>query len=406
MTESTFVPRSVRLYFVNFLIVGMALSVLGPALTDLREQSGADIADIGILFVGLSAGYLVGSFTGGRLFDRFNGHRVLAGSLVVLGIGLALVPAFDELDALFATFVLIGFGGATCDLGCNTLLMWELGAGSGRAMNLLHLSFGIGALVAPLVVHIGLAFATRTAALGCAVLAVWALRSLAPSRPTQRREEHTDTTLSILLLLFLFCFVYIGLEFGFAGWITTYGEEIGFTELAATWLTTVFWLGLTLGRVLASAIANRVRPDTILYTACAASVAVAVVMIVGGGNTAVVWTATAMMGLAAAPQFPGMITLAERRIHMSGSATSWFVGGAGAGGLVFPFVIGRFFGAQGADALPVAAFVLAMATFGAFVAANRALGRTRRPRFRWSGTTWRHRESSNSRTASDRLRPR
>ena len=76
MTESTFVPRSVRLYFVSFLIVGMALSVLGPALTDLREQSGADIADIGILFVGLSAGYLVGSFTGGRLFDRFNGHRV------------------------------------------------------------------------------------------------------------------------------------------------------------------------------------------------------------------------------------------------------------------------------------------------------------------------------------------
>ena len=59
-----------------------------------------------------------------------------------------------------------------------------------------------------------------------------------------------------------------------------------------------------------------------------------------------------------------MMTLAERRIHISGSATSWFVGGAGAGGLVFPFVIGRFFGARGADALPVAAFVLATATFG------------------------------------------
>ena len=174
MTEFTFVPRSVWPYFVNFLIVGLAFGVLGPALTDLREQSGADIGDIGILFVGMSAGYLVGSFTGGRLFDRFNGHRVLAGSLVLLGIGLALVPVFAELGALFATFVLIGFGGAICDVGCNTLLMWELGAGSGRAMNLLHLCFGIGALIAPLMVHIGLAVATRTAALGCAVLAVWA----------------------------------------------------------------------------------------------------------------------------------------------------------------------------------------------------------------------------------------
>jgi len=377
MTDAPLVPHSVRLYLVSFLIVGMAMSVLGPALTVLRERSGADIGDIGILFVGQSVGYIVGSFTGGRLFDRFNSHRVLAASLVLLGIGLALVPSFDGLGALFATFVLIGFGGSICDLGGNTLLMWELGAESGRAMNLLHLCFGIGALMSPLVVHIGLGVATRAAAIVCAVLAVWALRSRAPSRPARAREEHTDTTMSILLLLFLFFFLYVGLEIGFAGWITTYGEEIGFSELTATWLTTVFWFGFTCGRLLASAIAHRVRPDTILYAACAASVAAAVVMIAGGGNTAVVWTGTAMMGIATAPQFPGMMNLAERRLHISGSATSYFVGGAGAGGLVFPFLIGRFFDAKGADALPVAAFMLAVATFGAFVIANRALGHTR-----------------------------
>jgi MFS transporter, FHS family, Na+ dependent glucose transporter 1 len=379
MTDSAAVPRSVRLYLVSFLIVGLAMSMLGPALTDLRERSGADIGDIGILFVGQSAGYIVGSFTGGRLFDRFNSHRVFAGSLLLLGAGLALVPSFDALNALFVTFVVIGFGGSICDLGGNTLLMWRLGAGSGRAMNLLHLCFGIGALMSPLVVHIGLAVATRTAAVGCVVLAVWSVRTPGPSRPRHAREEHTDTTLSILLLLFLFFFLYVGLEVGFAGWITTYGEEIGLTELSATWLTTVFWLGFTGGRLLASAIAHRVRPETILYSACAASVAAAMVMIAGGGTTAIVWTGTAMMGLATAPQFPGMMTLAESRIHISGSATSWFVGGAGAGGLVFPFVIGRFFDAQGADALPVAAFVLAVATFGAFMTANRALSHSRRP---------------------------
>ena len=70
-----------------------------------------------------------------------------------------------------------------------------------------------------------------------------------------------------------------------------------------------------------------------LYAASAASVLAAVILIVGGGNTAPVWIGTAMMGLATAPQFPGMMTLAERRIHISGSATAWFVGGAGAGGL-------------------------------------------------------------------------
>ena len=183
MTDAAVVPHSVRLYLVSFLIVGLSMSVLGPALTDLRARSGADIGDIGILFVGQSLGYILGSFTGGRLFDRFNSHRVFAGSLVLLGIGLALVPAFDALTGLFATFFVIGFGGATCDLGGNTMLMWRLGAGSGRAMNLLHLCFGLGALMSPLVVHIGLNVATRAAAVVCAVLAVWALRTPAPSRP-------------------------------------------------------------------------------------------------------------------------------------------------------------------------------------------------------------------------------
>ena len=101
-----------RLYLVSFLVVGMAMSVLGPALTELRDRSGADLGDIGVLFAGQSIGYIVGSFGGGRLYDRFNGHRVFAAALVVLGVGLALVPAFNGLTALFMTFVVIGFWGS------------------------------------------------------------------------------------------------------------------------------------------------------------------------------------------------------------------------------------------------------------------------------------------------------
>src|SRR5215510_14103805 len=138
MTPSAW-PRSVRLYLVSFLVVGLSMSMLGPALTELRDRSGADIGDIGILFAGQSIGYIVGSFSGGRMYDRFNGHRVFAAALVVLAVGLALVPAFDGLEGLFATFFVIGVGASICDLGGNTLLMWDLEAGSSRAMNALHL---------------------------------------------------------------------------------------------------------------------------------------------------------------------------------------------------------------------------------------------------------------------------
>lgn len=368
-------PLAVRLYLVSFLIVGMSLSVLGPSLTELRERSGAGIAGIGVLFAGQSAGYIAGSFLGGWLYDRFDGHRVFASALAVLGLGLGLVPVFSGLVGLFATFVVLGLGAAAADLGANTLLMWQLGAGVGRAMNLLHLCFGIGALTAPLLVHIGLTIATRTAAVCCVLLAAWAIAVPAPLAPPEAREEHTETTLPLLVLLGSFFVLYVGLEVGFAGWVHTYGEEIEFSALAATWLTTTFWIGFTLGRLLASAIAHRVRPDVVLYAACAATLVAAAVLIVGDGRTEFVWGGTALMGLATAPQFPGMMTLAEQRIHVTGSSTAWFVGGAGVGGLVFPWLIGRWFDASGTGALPWAMAIMGVFVLASLMASNRALSR-------------------------------
>jgi FHS family Na+ dependent glucose MFS transporter 1 len=368
-------PVAVRLYLVSFLVVGLSLSVLGPALTELRERTGSGIGGIGVLFAGQSVGYIVGSFLGGRLYDRIPGHRVFGGALLLLGLGLAFVPAFDGLNGLFATFVVMGFGASITDLGANALLLWQLGAGSGRAMNLLHLFFGLGALAAPLVVHIGLDITTRAAAILCAALAVWSFTIPSPQRPLEAREEHTDTTKPMLVLLAVFFTLYVGLEIGFAGWIKTYGEEISFSELAATWLTTVFWVAFTLGRLLASAIAHRVEPDRILAATCGLSIVAAVVLIIGNGGATTVWIGTVLMGIGTAPQFPAMLMLAERRIHVTGSATSWFVGGAGMGGLIFPWAIGRVFDSQGTGALPWAMLVLGVATFASFAIADKALHR-------------------------------
>jgi fucose permease len=242
-------------------------------------------------------------------------------------------------------------------------------------MNLLHLCFGLGALAAPLVVHVGLDFTTRAAALLCGVLAVWSFTIPSPERPLEARDEHTDTTTPMLVLLGVFFTLYVGLEIGFAGWVKTYGEEISFSELAATWLTTVFWVAFTIGRLVASAVAHRIAPDRILSASCALSLVAAVVLIVGDGGTAMVWVGTVLMGVGTAPQFPAMLMLAERRIHVTGSATSWFVGGAGMGGLIFPWLIGRVFDSQGTGALPWAVLVLGIATFASFVVADRALHR-------------------------------
>jgi FHS family Na+ dependent glucose MFS transporter 1 len=366
--------RPVPLYWASFLVIGLSLSILGPALTELRDRSGAGIGSIGVLFAGQAAGYVIGSFAGGVLYDRFDGHRLFAAALTLVAFGLFLVPSFTSLPPLFVAFALVGTGAATADVGANAMLMWELGPGTGRAMNVLHLCFGLGALIAPLVVYVGLDLAVRGGAVACLVLAVWSQRVPAPRVRIATVDQDADTTWRLLMLLATFFFLYVGLEVGFAGWIRTYGEEIDLGGLAATWLTTVFWIGFTVGRVLSSANGQRVRPKVVLAISCGVTVVVAGVLVVGDGRPAPVWVGVGLMGLATAPQFPVMLTYLERRIHVTGYATSWFVGAAGLGGLTFPWLIGRWFDASGAAALPWSMLGLSVLTLGSFLVSNRTLG--------------------------------
>jgi fucose permease len=112
----------------------------------------------------------------------------------------------------------------------------------------------------------------------------------------------------------------------------------------------------------------------LLIASCSLTILAALVLVGGDGRTAPVWVGVALMGVATAPQFPVMLTYLERRIRVTGSATAWFVGGAGVGGLIFPWLIGRWFDARGAATLPWAMLVLGVLTFGSFGLSNRRLG--------------------------------
>jgi len=61
-------------------------------------------------------------------------------------------------------------------------------------------------------------------------------------------------------------------------------------------------------------------------------------------------------------------------VRLTGSATAWFIGAAGLGGLVIPYAIGFAFDSIGARALPLASLVFSFATLAAFANVNRRFG--------------------------------
>ena len=208
------------------------MGMLGPALPSLRAQVGASVSAISFVFVAQSAGYLVGAVTGGRLLDRGHGHRLLAAALVLMALGLVLVAQAGTLGLMCGAFVLLGLAIGFVEVGTNTLLVWARAPTSAAMINALHFVFGVGALLAPLLVNRSLsargnarlAYVVTALASVLAAAIVSCTRHRARSMSPSTRGEVASNRL--LVAVSLFFALYVGIEVGFAGWIATYAQSV------------------------------------------------------------------------------------------------------------------------------------------------------------------------------------
>ncbi len=377
-------------YFASFLSLGMVTALIGPSLPWLAEQTRSQVEGISFLFLAHSWGYLLGSFFGGRLYDRVPGNPVVAGMLGLMILVLVLVPAIPALWLLTAAWFLVGIGGGSIDVGGNTLMVWLHGSRVGPYMNVLHFFFGFGAFVSPLIVAQtliwtgGIRWTYWILALLLVPIAVWVARQPSPAA----RHERTDTPggepaviaapgreALLVFLIALLLALYVGAEVAFGGWIYSYAlaQDLG-SVASAAYLTSAFWGGLTAGRLLSIPLAARVRPRWIILGDLLGCILSVVVVLAWPSSLLALWAGTLGLGLSMASIFPSSITLAERHVHIMGKVTAWFLVGASIGGMVLPWLIGQLFESVGPQVTMTAILVdllLALGVFGALVVAFR-----------------------------------
>jgi len=369
-------------YLASFVVLGLALTFLGPVLTTLRDQVGVSTATISVLFGAQSVGYLVGAVLGGRAYDLGWGHRLMAGSLVGAAVAFLVISVAGSLAVLILFFVLLGLSGSIVDVGGNALLVWTRGAGVGPMINALHFMFAVGALACPLLVNRSLAWtgglrpAAWVAAGAALLVAVVLLRRDEPAPGAHEEAEgRAPAPRRLLLMISVFFVLYVGVELGFSGWVYAYAQDLDIGgHNGAAWLTATFWAFFALGRLLGIPLAAVVAPRRMLLGACALTVvAAALLVLVGGGD--LVWVGTALLGIGLAPQFATMIAFAERHVAITGTATSWFIGAVAIGGFVLPWLIGQLFDQTGSSALPAAVLSSAAATLAWSIVVARSLAR-------------------------------
>jgi len=359
-------------YYAIYITLGATMAISGPALPWLAQHTSSRIDQISIIFVAGSLGYMLGSLFGGRMYDRFPGHRLQALALLVVAAGAALVPLLHSLAFLAALLGLMGAFQGALDVGCNSLLTWTLGERSGPFLNGLHFFFGLGSLLAPLVfaqvvlkaseIH----WAYWIFALLALPVVVWLW--LLPSPPIRRKAVESAGTAGstgLFVLIVGFFILSVGLELGYGNWIYTFSTRLNLASASqAAYLNSAFWGAFTLGRLLGVGLSARLRPQTILLGDVAGSLAAFAVLLAWPGSPAALWAGSILLGLSIASVFATGVAFAERQVHLSGALMGWIFVGGGIGGMVLPWLVGQAFEGIGPRATMPLLLVDTLAEFG------------------------------------------
>ncbi len=344
------------IYYAAYIGLGLVAASLGPSLPSLAEQTHVQLKQISLLFTAINLGYLVGALLGGRIFDRRPGHPVMLASLLVTALVMAMVPLPSRLEVLILVMLFSGGAQACLDVGGNTLLVWLHRDKVGPFMNGLHLFWGIGSMLSPIVIAQAVLL-TGNFAWGFWFIAAllvpvaWALKGL-PSPVAPHKEaggepkKATDWPLVILFVLFFTAFV--GVEGAYGGWIYSYAiaTKIAVPATAAV-MTSVYWGALTLSRLVSIALVMRFRPRTLLIANLVGCLIGLSLAALGGGSAPVIWVATVVLGASVASFFPISLSFAQETITITGQFTSLMFVGASFGGMLLPWLIGQYFETAG-----------------------------------------------------------
>src|SRR6266498_4933587 len=338
-------------YYLAFILLGLTVAADGPALLKLAAHTSSTLDQISLIFFFGSLGYLLGSYIGGRIYDRIPGHRFMASVLILLGVTIALVPVISSRAAFFTVILILGLAKGALDVGCNTLLLWVHNEKVGPYMNGLHAFFGLGSFIAPLIVAQAIAITGDIHwvywffAVAAFPLAIWIWNLPSPVARTVPAHHENAPFPVIPVAIMVLCFVlYVGGEAGYGAWIYTYAFKLNFgTEVTAAYLTSAFWGSFTLGRLLGIWVSTRARPLTILLVDLIGCAISTVLIMLWKESSLVLWIGTFGLGLSMASIFPNIMMLAGERMQITGTITGWFLVGSGAGSMLLPWLLGQIF---------------------------------------------------------------
>jgi MFS family permease len=268
--RSLAVGRTTLFSYAVYLMLGWS-SVLVPALIVSIEHSfGRSDSDIGVVYLVGALLYAGGALGGGFLAERFGARLMLMAALVALGLGL-VVQGWSAAWPLFVVAAAIGqCGSGAADGGVQAVILELYPQNRGGVLNLLHLFYGVGALVGPaavgIVVTTGMNWRVTFFGSGVFVLLLSILVTALPQardavaptlqvRDDRRVPSARERSLVAFFWLAVSIACYEAATIGVANWLVRYMSD-GSVGLATATLS-LFWGGICGVRLVAPWLTKR-----------------------------------------------------------------------------------------------------------------------------------------------------
>ncbi|MBT8214735.1 MAG: MFS transporter, partial [Acidimicrobiia bacterium] len=253
--------------FGSILAVGLTDGALGVAWPTMRDEFGRSLDDLGIVLGAFFVGFGPATALHRKLLPRFGmGRLVLAGPSLAV-VGLLIVASAPGWLAVLAGYALVGLGNGLSDPSINLYLALHHGV---RPMGLLHASFGLGTTLSPLIMTAALPVSWRLGYVVLIGVELVVVAAMVRARPRWLPVEGDGGRVSfpssavtwITLTIFM---LYTGSELAAGQWafsLLTESRDIG--DTAAGFVVSVYWGGLTVGRLVYGTVGDRFPPRSML----------------------------------------------------------------------------------------------------------------------------------------------
>jgi len=342
--------------------LGICFSLLGALSVKLMPRLGIDRAKFGTLVTGFMSSCLVASLVVGVVTDHLGYKPVAVFGFVLSAVCILLLAQSRSYAALFASCLLLGFGAMALNTEANTLIpiVFFAGKNPAAASNLGNVAFGVGLLLAPLIVSYlfrKASYETTVSVLALIILAPVVPAALATYPKSDTAFEFARAlamlTEPAVLVAGLALFCYAALDVSFSNWLPAFGKEVicasnphaepDAADASAQRLISVYAVSLICGRLVASQVPVMTQYGSWFVGGASVAVALLIAWMTRTRSTTTAWLLVFVVGLATAPFFPTIvgITFDKYPLEVRGSVFGLIFAGALLGGATVPKAIGN-----------------------------------------------------------------